>query len=68
MTEAFERFQAHLDANEIDISKEKATLGPLLTMDPDKEELISPGAYRANSMLTKKYRKGFVIKGAETLG
>ena len=68
MTDAFERFQVHLDANEIDISKEKATLGPLLTMDPDKEEFSGPNASEANRMLTKKYRKGFVIEGAETLG
>jgi len=68
MTDAFERFQAHLDANEIDLSKEKVTLGPLLTMDPNTEEFTGPHAGGANRMLTKKYRKGFVIKGAETLG
>ena len=67
MTDAFERFQAHLDANEIDISKEKATIGPLLTMNPDTEEFIGPNADEANKMLTKKYRKGFVIAGAKTL-
>ena len=66
MSDAFERFQSHLNANEIDISKEKATLGPLLTMDPDKEEFTGPRADEANKMLTKKYTKGFVIKGAET--
>ncbi len=67
MTDAFERFQAHLDANEIDISKEKATIGPLLTMEPDAEEFIGPHADEANKLLTKKYRKGFVIAGAQTL-
>ena len=66
MADAFERFQAHLDANEIDISKEKATLGPLLTLDPDKEQFIGPHAQEANKLLTKKYRKGFVIAGAQT--
>ena len=65
MTDAFERFQAHLDANEIDISKEKAALGPLLTMDPDKEEFTGPRADEANKLLTKKYRKPFGIAGAE---
>jgi len=67
MTDAFERFQAHLDANEIDISREKAALGPLLTMDPDAEEFTGPYADEANKMLTKKYRKAFAIEGAETL-
>ncbi len=61
MAEAFERFQAHLDANEIDISKEKAALGPLLTMNPDTEEFTGPRADEANKMLTKKYRKSFVV-------
>jgi len=68
MTDAFERFQRHLDANEIDISKEEAALGPLLTMDPVKEEFTGPRADEANKMLTKKYRKAFAIEGAETLG
>lgn len=62
MTDAFERFQAHLDANGIDISKEKATLGPLLSMDPETESFTGPGADRANELLTKPYRKGFVVK------
>ena len=52
----------------IDLSKEKVTLGPLLTMNPDTEKFTGPNAGNANKMLTKKYRKGFVIEGAETLG
>jgi hypothetical protein len=68
MTDAFERFQTHLDANEIDISKEKAALGPLLTMDPDKEEFTGLRSDEANRLLTKKYRKAFALEGAETLG
>jgi hypothetical protein len=61
MTDAFERFQAHLDANEIDISKENATLGPLLTMDPDREVFTGTHANEANKMLTKQYRKAFTV-------
>ena len=53
MTDAFERFQAHLAANDIDISKSKVNLGPLLTMDPDKEEFTGPHADKANKLLTK---------------
>jgi hypothetical protein len=68
MTDAFERFQAHLDANEVDISKTKADLGRLLTMDPDKEEFTGWRADEANKLLTKKYRKSFVITGAQTAG
>lgn len=68
MAEAFGRFQAHLDVNEVDISRTNATLGPLLTMDPDKEEFIGPRADEANKLLTKKYRESFIIAGAETAG
>jgi hypothetical protein len=63
MTDAFERFLTHLDANEIDISKEKVMLGPLLSMDPDKEAFIGSGAEQANRLLTKQYRRGFAIEG-----
>jgi len=68
MPDAFERFQAHLDANEIDISKEKAALGPLLAFDPEKEVFTGPHAGAANALMTKTYRKEFVIAGAETTG
>jgi predicted dehydrogenase len=68
MTDAFEKFQGHLEANEIDINIEKATLGPLLTLDPDKEEFTGDHAKAANKLLTKKYRKPFAIEGAETYG
>jgi hypothetical protein len=68
MTDAFERFQTHLDANGINIAKEKAALGPLLTMDTDKEVFTGSGAHKANQQLTKKYRKSFTIADAETFG
>jgi len=67
MTDAFERFGAHLDANEIDISKEKAALGPLLAFDPDKEQFTGARGDEANKLMTKKYRKGFSIADAETV-
>jgi len=67
MSDAFERFAAHLDANEIDISKEKAALGPMLAFDPEKEVFIGKHAGDANKLMTKKYRKGFSIADAETV-
>lgn len=67
MSDAFERFQEHLANNGVDISKEKATLGPMLTMEPKTEKFTGPRADEANKLKTKKYRKGFAIKGAEVL-
>ncbi len=67
MSDAFERFQAHLDANEIDISEEEAALGPLLAFDPDKELFTGTRADEANKLMTKRYRRGFSIADAETV-
>ena len=66
MPDAYERFARHLEANEIDITKEQAALGPMLAFDPEKEVFTGNRADEANKMMTKKYRKGFVIAGAET--
>lgn len=64
-TETFERFQEHLFANWVDLSKTRAALGPWLQMDPDKEKFIGSGEYSttrwANDLLTQEYRKGFVV-------
>ncbi|HWE97711.1 MAG TPA: Gfo/Idh/MocA family oxidoreductase [Tepidisphaeraceae bacterium] len=57
--ETFERFQAHLAKNEVDITMEKATLGPVLTMDPKTERFVDNA--EANALLSRAYRKPFVV-------
>lgn len=59
--EAFERMQAHLAANEIDLTKNMAVLGPLLTIDPNTEKFVGPISEKANEFLTRKYREPFVL-------
>jgi len=59
--EAFNRCREHLAANGIDLARTKATLGPWLTMDSDKERFTGRGAKRANRLLKREYREGFVI-------
>ena len=59
MTEAFERMAAHLDKNEVDITKNKVTLGLPLKVDPKKEQFVDNA--KANALLTRKYRKPFVV-------
>ena len=59
--EAFGRCREHLAANGVDLAKTHATLGPWLTMDSDKERFTGRGARRANRLVKRKYRKGFVI-------
>ena len=63
--ETFERFQEHLTANDVDLSKTPAVLGPLLKMDSAKELFIDGGEYSitrwANELLSRNYRPPFVI-------
>ena len=63
--ETFERFQEHLFLNWVDLSKTKATLGPPLTMDTQKERFVADTKYGlgrwANELLKRDYRKPFVV-------
>jgi predicted dehydrogenase len=67
MPKAFEGVLEHLKRNGVDIAREQATLGSCLTFDPENERFTGPRAAEANRLMTKKYRKGFVIADAETL-
>jgi predicted dehydrogenase len=53
------RMIEHLKANEVDLTKDKLTLGVLLKMDPKTEKFI--GNEAANKMLTRDYRKPYVV-------
>jgi predicted dehydrogenase len=57
--ETFGRMAEHLQANEVDLLKTKATLGVFLKMDPKTERFLNNDA--ANKMLTRDYRKPFVV-------
>lgn len=60
--ETLERLQTHLDANQIDLQKTPVTLGPWLAMDADKEQFRNcPDAAQANKLVSRNYRKPFVI-------
>jgi predicted dehydrogenase len=55
----YERMAAHLGANEVDLSKTKATLGTFLKMNPKTERFTNDK--EANKLLTREYRKPFVV-------
>ena len=59
LTEAFGRMTEHLKANGVDLTATKATLGVALTMDPKSERFVGNDA--ANNMLTREYRKPYVV-------
>ncbi|MBI5386076.1 MAG: Gfo/Idh/MocA family oxidoreductase [Verrucomicrobia bacterium] len=57
--EACERAYEHLKLNEVDLKATQATLGLVLKMDPKTEKFI--GNAKADEMLTRPYRPGFVV-------
>ncbi|MCX6839424.1 MAG: Gfo/Idh/MocA family oxidoreductase [Verrucomicrobia bacterium] len=58
-TDSFERMKEHLAKNQIDLTKEMLTLGPVLKMDGKTERFIDHEA--ANGMLKDKYREPYVV-------
>ena len=61
MDDAFDRFAAHLDANEIDLKKKPVVLGAWLTMDPKKERFVGALSEHANELVSRKPREGFAV-------
>lgn len=59
LTEAFGRMEQHLAANNVDLRATPARLGALLSMNPKSEQFI--GNPQANKLLTREYRKPFVV-------
>jgi predicted dehydrogenase len=59
---AFDRFATHLSANGIDLDRTPATLGPVLTLDSDREQFTGEFAREANQMATREYREPFVVR------
>ncbi len=57
--ETFNRMADHLAKNEVDCNINKLTLGTFLKMDPRTETFI--GNPKANELLTRHYRKPFVV-------
>ncbi|MBN2292016.1 MAG: Gfo/Idh/MocA family oxidoreductase [Pirellulales bacterium] len=57
--DTLDRCVAHLKKNNVDLEKTPITIGPMLTMDPAKEVFTNNDA--ANKLLTREYRKPFVV-------
>ena len=61
-SDSFERFQEHLRVHGVDLKKTPATLGPMLTFDPQKEQFEGFWAGRsANRQVRPDYRAPFVV-------
>jgi hypothetical protein len=59
LAEALGRMEQHLAANNVDLHRAPATLGAVLKMDPRSEQF--QGNHMANLLLTREYRKPFVV-------
>jgi predicted dehydrogenase len=61
MMDSFDRMLEHLEANEIDLTKEPLTVGPMLTMDPQAEKFVDEHSDWANMYIKRNYREPFVV-------
>ena len=61
MMDSFGRMLEHLGANEIDLEKEPIAIGPMLTMDAEKERYVSENSDMANMFIKRNYREPFVV-------
>jgi len=59
--ETLSRFEEHLAANNVKLDMTRATLGAFLEMDGKAEKFKSNP--KANALLTREYRKPFVVPG-----
>jgi hypothetical protein len=59
--EAFERMKDHLAKNNVDLGKQKIMLGQHLTFDPKAEKFTGAGADKANKLVSRDYRKPYVV-------
>ena len=57
--ESFGRMAEHLGKNDVDITKDKVTLGPSLKFDAEAERFIDDD--KANALVKDKYRAPFVV-------
>jgi len=60
--EIFQGLSNHLNEHAVDLEKAKLKLGPHLTLNGKDEVFTNPAlSAKANPMLTREYRKGFVL-------
>jgi len=65
VVETFQEIREHLAGHNVDMEKTPLTLGPWLAVDSDKENFIDNPA--ADALLTRDYRKPFVVPGENEL-
>jgi predicted dehydrogenase len=61
VVETFENLRQNLKAVGVKLEETEYTLGKVLTMDPKEERFTGEGSEKANALLTRAYRKPFVV-------
>ena len=64
--DAFDRTTTHLRENKVDLEKTPLTLGTHLELESDREAFVNHS--QANAMLTREYRKPFVVPSEAEVG
>ncbi|MFC1633233.1 Gfo/Idh/MocA family protein [Planctomycetota bacterium] len=64
LAESFDRLSQHLQANEIDLSRNPVAIGPMLTFDTESEKFAGEDSFYANMFLSRNYRPPFVVSEA----
>ncbi|NOY60136.1 MAG: Gfo/Idh/MocA family oxidoreductase [Calditrichaeota bacterium] len=59
--ETLERIQAHLAANDVDLSRTPLVQGPWLEFDGKKERFEKNWSYEANMFISQLYRSPFIV-------
>jgi len=65
LVETFAEIRKHLADNDVDIERTPLTLGPWIGIDSENEKFINNPA--ADALLTRDYRKPFVVPGEREL-
>ena len=53
------RFAAHLEANGVDLDRERPTFGRVLAVDPEEQRYV--GDVEADALMRGAYRDGFQV-------
>jgi len=61
LSDAFERCREYLRENGVDLDDTKATVGPWVTLDANRERFVGEFADRANALSRREYRAPFVV-------
>ena len=61
MADAFERCREYLRENGVNLDATPATLGPWVTLDPEKGRFVGDFADDANALSRRDYRRPFVV-------